>query len=109
MGVQLSSQDLGRSNGNADAKQSVTARTIHSCDCVQWCPAHIHRHNLALKRGAGKTRSSIDTTLGSMYSYSLLQGRRKGTSDGHGDMAGSEPFLANVFFLPGPLPFVDEP
>ena len=53
------------------------------------------------EKGIGKTRSSIDT-LGSMYSYSLLKGRGKRTSDSHGDMAESEPFLANGF-LPAPL------
>jgi hypothetical protein len=46
MGVQLSSQDLGWSNGNADAKQPQEY-VLYSCDCVQ-CPAHIHTDNLGV-------------------------------------------------------------
>lgn len=54
------------------------------------------------RKGSGKTHSSIDNTLGSMYSY-ILQGGGRGPPYGDGDIAESEPFSKTKIASSNPI------
>lgn len=100
MGVQRSSQDLGWSNGNADMQ-----RQPHS---YEQCIAH-RQITLSKLQVVERALEKLALPLIHLDLCTVTackeERRRKGTADGDGDVAESEPFLANGIcpHLPAPI------